>query len=176
MAKTKVPFTKLGLKKLDEVKTLYINDIEIEVRQYLPIDEKLQFVSDVIVQSADGNNFLNPIKIGVFSYLNTVFYYTNITFTDKQKEDPSKLYDLLAENGIIDKVIAEIPVDEFQKIYGGAFECAQRLYEQLNSAKGIIDSIVNDYNETDLDASKIQEKIADPKNITLLKDVLEKLG
>ena len=43
----------------------------------------------------DNNNFANPVKLNVFLRLEIIFNYTNISFTDKQKEDLVKLYDIL---------------------------------------------------------------------------------
>jgi hypothetical protein len=46
----KVPFTKLKLKTDDSVKHIQISDeITIEVRQYLPIQEKLKLIGDVVM-------------------------------------------------------------------------------------------------------------------------------
>jgi hypothetical protein len=41
---------------------------------------------------------------------------------------------------------------------------------------GILDNISTDYSNLNLDATEIQKKIGNPENITLLKDVLAKLG
>lgn len=41
---------------------------------------------------------------------------------------------------------------------------------------GILDTISQDYSNLNLEASAIQEKLADPENMTLLKSVLSKLG
>ena len=41
---------------------------------------------------------------------------------------------------------------------------------------GILDTISTDYSNLNLDASEIQKKLSDPNNLTLLKDVLTKLG
>ena len=37
----RVPFTKLGLKKVEDTKTISICDQEVEVKQYLPISDKI---------------------------------------------------------------------------------------------------------------------------------------
>jgi len=37
-----------------------------------------------------------------------VYFYTNLNFTDKQKEDPAKLYDQMESNGLITEVIAHM--------------------------------------------------------------------
>ena len=47
----KVAFTKLGLKLNKEVKTFIWNDQEIEIKQYLPVDEKLALIGNVISNS-----------------------------------------------------------------------------------------------------------------------------
>ena len=92
----KVSFSKLGLTKNQEVKILNWNEQNIEVRQYLPISEKLELISNVINFAHDGNaNFANPVQVEVFTGLELLYAYTNISFTDKQKEDPAKLFDLV---------------------------------------------------------------------------------
>ena len=49
-------------------------------------------------------------------------------------------------------------------------------YEYQNSVFGIIESLNKEYQQMSFDASEIQEKLSDPENLTLLKDVLNKLG
>ena len=41
---------------------------------------------------------------------------------------------------------------------------------------GILENISADYSSLDLEASKIQQKLADPNNMAFLKNVLTKLG
>ena len=65
----KLAFTKLGLKTNNQIKTILFNEQEIEVKQYLPINEKLEMISNVINLSADDNNFANPVKVSVFTTL-----------------------------------------------------------------------------------------------------------
>ena len=97
----KVAFTKLGLKKKDEVKTVDLNGITVEVKQYLPINDKLALISNVLNSSHDQSaNFANPIQLEVIGTIEIIMAYTNLSFTEKQKEDYAKLYDLLEENGM----------------------------------------------------------------------------
>ena len=44
----KVSFNKLDLKKNQEVVTLKYNDIEFEVKQYLPIDDKIKSLGGIL--------------------------------------------------------------------------------------------------------------------------------
>ena len=172
----KVPFTKLGLKKVEDTKTISICDQYVEVKQYLPISDKINIITNVIENSADDNNFANPVKVEVFANLEIMYAYTNISFTDKQKENPTKLYDLLEENGIIAEVIAAIPENEYALLLGWIDETIEAFYTYRNSVMGIMEQISTDYSNLSLDATEIQQKLADPQNLELLKNVMTKLG
>ena len=172
----KVSFTKLGLKKKEEIKNITINDQVIEVKQYLPISDKINIITNVIENSADDNNFANPVKVEVFANLEIMYAYTNISFTDKQKENPTKLYDLLEENGIIAEVIAAIPENEYALLLGWIDETIEAFYTYRNSVMGIMEQISADYSNLSLDATEIQQKLADPQNLELLKNIMTKLG
>jgi len=174
MAKT--PFSKLGLKKKNETKILTYNEQEIEVKQYLPTDDKIDLITNVLQLSADDNNFANPIKVEVYFSLELMYHYTNLSFTDKQKENPSKLYDLLEENEIIAAVVDLIPQNEYKLLFNWTQETIDAFYKYRNSVMGILDQVSADYSNLELDAQKLQGEMANPENLGLLKDVMEKLG
>ena len=171
----KVPFSKLNLKKIDKVQVVTINGLEVEVKQYLPVAEKLELIANVLNNSADDNNFANPVKTYVLSHLEIIYAYTNLSFTDKQKEDPAKLYDILDTNGIIDSIILAMPPSEYDNLIEDITSTIDAYYKYKNSALGILEAATTDYKNLDLEASDIQKKIADPDNLTLLKDVITKL-
>lgn len=172
----KIAFTKFGLKKNDNIKIVNINGLDIEIKQYLPVDEKLVLISKVLSKAADENNFSNPIKLDVFTKLEILFAYTNISFTEKQKEDSIKLFDLLEGNDIFNIIIKNIPELEYNCIVNGVKECGEAVYTYRNSILGILDTISTDYSDLSLNATDIQSKIADPENLSLLKNIMEKLG
>jgi hypothetical protein len=172
----KIGFTKLSLKRKNEVKTITINNNQIEIKQYLPVNEKLDLIARVINGAHDQNNFPNPIKIEVIGTLEMIMAYTNISFTEKQKEDIPKLYDLLEENGIIKDIISQIPEDEYNFIIDGINKTVDAVYAYNNSVLGILESVSQDYSNLDFDIEKIQQAISNPENLELLKDVLTKLG
>lgn len=172
----KIPFTKLALTKNTEVASFDWNGQIIEVKQYLPIQEKLELIASVLNQCQDENNFINEAKIALFMDLEMVYRYTNINFTEKQKEDPAKLYDLLAGSGFFDDVFTVIPQREYKSIVMWLSKTAEHIYEYRNSIYGILDALNTDYSNLELDAESLKEKIADPNSLTLLKDVLTKLG
>ena len=56
----KLSFTKLGLKPNSEIVNIVYGDLTIEVKQYLPVEEKLEIITNVLELSHDSNNFSNP--------------------------------------------------------------------------------------------------------------------
>ena len=176
MANVKPTFAKLKLQKNVEVKTIVFNDFEIEVKQYLPVNDKLALISRVLNQASDENNYSNPVKEDIFGTLEIIFAYTNIGFTDKQKEDPCNLYDTMVSCGLADMIINAIPSTEYKAIVDGINTCGNAIYTYRNSVLGILDIVSTDYSALEFDATNIQKALADPSNMVLLKDVLTKLG
>ena len=172
----KVSLIKLGLKVNQDIKNIEFNEQIIEVKQYLPINEKLELISSVINSAADENNFSTPVKENVFLTLEILYHYTNINFTDKQKEDPVKLYDLVVSSGLVNKVTDLIPEEELDEVINGVAQSVKAIYTYRNSVLGILESISQDYSALNLDVTEIQQKLADPDNMALLKQVLTKLG
>ncbi len=171
----KIPFTKLALTKNIDVASFDWNEQTVEVKQYLPIQEKLELIASVLNQCQDENNFINEAKIALFMDLEMVYRYTNINFTEKQKEDPAKLYDLLAGSGFFDDVFTVIPQSEYRSIATWLGKTAEHIYDYRNSIYGILDAISNDYSNLDLDAQKIVDTINNPETMKVLKGVLTKL-
>ena len=172
----KVAFTKLGLKPNNEIQYIEFNEQTIEVKQYLPVEEKLELITKVLELSHDSNNFSNPVKVSVYTTLEIIEKYTNVNFTEKQKENPTKLYDLLVGNGFAAAVIKAIPESEYDEILTGIKQTIKSVYKYQNSILGILDTISQDYSNLNLDATEIQKKLADPNNMELLKGIMTKLG
>lgn len=174
MAKTAM--TKLGLNKNNNVEIIEFNNQKIEVKQYLPIEDKMNLISDILNHSVDQNGFYNPCRLHIYQIVNIIMAYTNISFTDKQKEDIYKLYDLFAGSGLATTIIKAIPANEYEFILQGTDETIKSIYSYRNSVMGILDNISADYSNLELDASKISAELSDKDNLTLLRDVLAQLG
>ena len=172
----KVTFSKLGLSKNTEVKEIEWNGQKIEVKQYLPIEDKIDLVGKVLNESVDDNGYYNPIRLNIYTNMEIIMAYTNISFTEKQKEDILKLYDLFYGCELVDKIFEIIPEDEISDITDWTYEAIDNIYDYRNSAAGIMEAVSRDYSNLELDADKIKGDIANPENLTLLKDVLTKLG
>ena len=173
----KVPYTKLGLKTNQEIKTIEYNDQVIEIKQYLPIQEKLQLIGRVIEFAHEQDqNYSNPVKVKVILLLETIFTYTNITFTEKQKEDLAKLYDAFCDSGLLKEIFKNIPEAELIVLEEGVNDTIDAVYKYQNSILGVLDTIKTDYNNLSLDTEEFKEVLGNPSNLAMLKDVLTKLG
>ena len=174
---SKVAFTKLGLTKNTDVASFDWNGQTIEVKAYLPIQEKMDLIASVLNQCQDENNFINEAKMALFMNLEIAYRYTNISFTDKQKEDPAKLYDLFAGSGFFDDLFTVLPQIEYKSIVMWLSKTADHIYNYRNSVYGILDAINNDYDDLNLDLTSLFSKLdKNSGDIGLLKDVLAKLG
>ena len=174
----KVSFSKLGLSKNADIKNFEYNGQNIEVKQYLPINDKATLVATILNYTLNNgeNRFPNPLQVEVFTLLQIIEKYTNITFTEKQKEDPAKLYDLITSSGLWELIESNLDTKDYSLLLKYIRESIESYYNYHNSIFGILDSINNDYNNMNLNATEIQKKLNDSENMALLRDVLAKLG
>lgn len=172
----KISLTKLKLTPKENVHTITWNEQEIEVKQYISIEDKLNMISEVLNAAADENKFYNPGKIDMFFALKTIDYYTNISITDKQKENPVKLYDNFISSGFYTDVFHAIPEDEIGYVYKVMMETVDQIYKYNNSAYGILDAMNNDYDNLNFDINKIFGDIQNKEGVEFLNEVMTKLG
>lgn len=119
--KNKVSFANLKLKVQDiSQEVQFSNDngqtIAFSVIDYLPIQDKLDLVNIAIAKSRDGYNNINRYLAKELMNLYIVIMYTNISFTEKQKENEYKLYDILKSNQVIETVIKAMPQQEYLEL------------------------------------------------------------
>lgn len=177
----KVAFSKLGIKiPTETIEKIYCTSkgeqITYEVVKYLPFMDKVQMISNIINNSIDEHGYYNPLRVKLYTALEIIVFYTNLSFTDKMKEDPFKLYDMLISSGIYKDVIDAIGPVEWADIQDNIWATIKNIYDYKNSAAGILDMVTTDYNMMALDANNIKAALSDADNLTLLKSVVTKLG
>ena len=176
----KVAFNKLGLKMNQEIKTIEFNGQNIEIKQYLPTQEKLQLIGNVITQAHEqDNNYSNPIKIKIFTNLELISFYTNISFSEKQRNETPKTYDLLSNSGVMEQILNTIPESERLEIDQGVKDSVEAIYKYQNSILGIFESLKTTMEEQAMIGDNIidiQEDLEDLQNNSLLKDIIPLVG
>lgn len=137
----KVSFTSMKLKVDDSVKVIQIAGKDVEVKQYLSAAEKNSLI-ELVLQAATGGTFLNTFLADCYFDLYLVMYYTNINFTDNQKSDLVKLYDILETNGVFDIVVNAIPESEYNLLVEKLDEMLAEASKYVISAKAISDNLL----------------------------------
>lgn len=175
----KLSLNKLGLHKIPviEKETFKFNEQQIEVIQYLPINDKIDLIQRIVNASLDTDEkFINPCKVNVYMYVEIILAYTNITLTETQKKDLNKVYDAFCASNFIGYFRAHMDDREWDYVTNSVWEILDSMIKYRNSAVGILDTVSQDYSNLNLDATEIQEKLADPNSMSLLKAVVDKLG
>lgn len=110
----KTAFSTFKIKVPKQYVTFNFADRPVQVLQYLPETEKIDIIEGAYQVAAMGNNF-DPLLFNTFFFLNLVYSYTNLVFTDEQKKDELKIYDQLKSSGLLDEILKALPIEE--KLY-----------------------------------------------------------
>lgn len=142
---SKVAFTNLKLKVNSEVNTFQFgeNKTKIEVLKYLPIEDKNDLIH-IALQNAEEDGIYNDILLEMYFNLYIIYFYTNINFTDKQKEDPAKLYDQMQSNGLITSVIEAMDNDEYANLLTSLEVIRDANLTYKNTAGAVLQAIIQD--------------------------------
>lgn len=157
---------KIGLGKINNIKIKDLipktSENGIEVKQYLSIKDKIEIVENVINSASINKYGLNHIEIELLFDLEIIYKYANITITEKQKEDIMALYDTLQINGILSTVKELIPLQELATLESYLYRSVGAVEKYLNSVKGLLETISQDYDSTKLNIEELVSKIKDP--------------
>jgi trans-aconitate methyltransferase len=76
--------------------------------------------------------------------LHIVYLYTNLVFTDKQKENEPKLYDALKSNGFIDAVLEVMDEAEYNELFAWIEEIRNDSLKYKTSAAALLKGVIED--------------------------------
>lgn len=152
----KISYTNLKLKVNEDVSTFDFEGQTVEVKKYLPIEDKYDLIM-ITLQKAEEDGIYNPLKVDIFFHLHLVYMYTNLSFTDKQKENELRIYDNLKSNGFIDKLVEVINNDEYNFLFNYMEETIEDIMKYKNTAGAVLQSVINDL----------------PKNAEIAKNIVE---
>jgi hypothetical protein len=112
-------------------KECVFSDITFKVKQYLSLKDKVTLIRTIVsgsfFEDENGNEYCDSIYRELFKLLNIVDFYTTgiklpmITMEDDKGNkdkviDIFKSYDVLVSNGLLEKVLSEIPESEIKFI------------------------------------------------------------
>lgn len=149
-------------------------DKVIRVRQYLPIDDKIELINYVVDNSLDNTTgCFSPIRTNVFFSIGVLRQYCGINFGD---ENVSSIYDLLEESGIIDIVMEAIPQDEMKYMEDLLNATTADISRYNNSAAGIIRSMSGDADSLGTSLDDILQKIKNREGLEVLSEIKNVVG
>lgn len=140
---SKITYSSLKLKLNNEIKEIDFNGNKIEVKQFLPIQDQIDLI-DVTLQKSKEENLYNPLKVNMYFHLNLIYLYTNLSFTDKQREDEEKIYDILDSNGLIDEVVKAIPERQYVDLLNKTAEKIENELKYNTTAASILAKFIDD--------------------------------
>ena len=81
--------------------------------------------------------------------------YTNISFTEKQREDEFKLYDTLKSNGFFELFLQTINEDEYNELFAQLEAIKEASFRNRLSVSSVINQLINDLPASAEAAAKI---------------------
>lgn len=94
-------------------KIIEFNGSIIEVVPYLSVNDKYDLIM-ITLQKANEEGVYNCFKIDTFFNLHVIYTYTNIVFSDEDRQDEAGLYDTLKQSGLMDAVLSQIDKNELE--------------------------------------------------------------
>lgn len=143
------------------------------VRSWIPMEDKLALIGNIINASIDDNTFYNPARLHIFYVMNMVKEYTDIDFKEM---NIMYAYDLLDVSGLWDIIERYIDENEINFIKQNIKETITNIYAYKNSVLGMIDAMNQKSEDLKVDGEALQKVIGDPENLTLVKQILDNLG
>ena len=164
----KVSYANMKLKTNTAVNTFEFCGQKIEVLKYLPAADKYDLLMITLQKSLEGNIY-NEFKLNLFFELNLVYMYTNISFTEKQREDEFKLYDTLRSNGFFELFYEALDDKEYEELFDQIAELKATMEKSKGSVAGVIANIIEDLPANAEAAAKIVESF-DPSQFQAVVD------
>lgn len=146
---------------------------DIIVKQYLPVEQKMALIGNIVNNSADDNNYYNPIRLDMYTVIGIIGLYTDI---DLEDTTIAQAYDILMESGLWEDILDTIPVSEIEYIKINTCKILENIYAYKNSIYGVIEGFNNSADNIKLDSEEIQKNLSDPENLKLVKEILTKMG
>lgn len=138
-----ISYANMKLKPVTTTHKFEWNGNEIEVLDYLPIEDKYDLIMITLQKSLE-DGYYNPIKVDEFFHLHLIYMYTNINFTDKQREDEHKLYDSLKSNGLIDAFIEQMNEFDYSELFNMLDETKREITDYHRTMVSLVQNLITD--------------------------------
>jgi hypothetical protein len=156
----KPAFSKLKLKLNEEFQTIKINDVEIEVRQYLDIAAKSNLIQ-AVVRGSIIEGIVDEMLMDAYLHVLIFEKYFGVSFTEKQSANILETYDILQSNGIFEQMLEAVPQEEYDYLFNAAVKLADKVNARNNSISGAIDGLIENLSALNIPVDNIIDKLKD---------------
>ena len=149
-------YSDLGLEITSTVKQVKLgNGVVINVKQYLPISDKISLINIALENSICGDGYYDPVLLETLFNVYVVFSYTDLEFTDEEKGEIGKIYDEMLSNGYIDRILNAIPENEYNELLGYLEEKRAAAERYKGSLADAITTLVTEFPKSAEEARNI---------------------
>ena len=136
---------------------------KINIKKYLPINDKKDLVEITLQKAEQADGTYNEILIDVYFNLYLVYLYTDIVFTDEDREDEMKLYDELESSGILERILDKIPEEEYNVLMDYLKAMRKEISSYKHSAAAMVQKLIVDLPKNAEAAAKIVQNFNQEK-------------
>jgi len=159
-------YSELNLRELEVEKTsIKLNSgVDLDVRTYLPIDDKADLISWAIEMALDDKTgCISPIRFEVCFAVAVVKWYADIEIDDNITL--SAIYDTFEFNEVINQVMGAIPIAEIDFLRDLAKDTAEDIVRYNNSFAGTMSLVSGDASNLDAQLSNIFGQIKNSEGL-----------
>ena len=153
----------------DDIKKDKWNDIEIEVKKYLTVDEYFEFIEMVVNGVFQKDSSYMPEAMDVVNRITTIAMYTDIELPD----DPREQFDLVFRTDLYDWVMNRICCEQISSINRVISERVLMLQEEKEND---IDKKMNELKSTVESLSSMLESISNGVTDEQMKELVDFLS
>lgn len=138
---------------------------------------KAGFIGFVVENSIDQTTGCSsPLRLDTWFSIALAKYYGQISFTEKQLEDPGKVYDILQMNGVFNIIAANLPEEEYEYIKSCTEATAADVARYNTSAAGIIGAMREESSGISNQIDEIFKKIQSGEGIETLTTIRDAIN
>lgn len=142
--------------------------------KYMPVRQKMTMIEEIVNDANANNNFINTLKMEIYCSIYLIMRYYGLELEGNYTENEiPELYDDMKTSGLLDYLYNNIPTEERKFISEHLYSIAEEIFKYRNSAVGIVETLSDKFNTTNMNADEILAKINEMKT---LKDIAPLLG
>ena len=159
-----INYSDLGLKRRPDYVYFNHDGQEYSVCQTLSIEDKYDLI-EVTLQKALEGSLYNLTKLAMYFELNCIYLYSNIIFTEEDRQDEGELYDILKQNGLAGEIMKRIPEKDIEALDAILNLEVEKREKKNLSVSGIVQSVIQDLPKNAEEVKNIMEYF-DPQKFT----------